>query len=94
MASLSDFRSRFPEFASAPDDFVQTALDDAELTTNREVYGTGRADLAQMLAAAINLTESPRSREMRINVPGEAILTYMHRLQKLQRVGTMGLRVF
>ena len=95
MASLADFRSRFPEFDEAPDAFVQTALDDAELSVNRDVYGsTARADLAQMLKTAIHLTEAPRARQMRINIPGEAILTYMHRLQILQRASTMGLRVF
>lgn len=95
MATLADFRARFPEFDNAPDAFVQTALDDAELVTNRDIFGsTGLADQHQMLKTAIHLMESPRARELRINIPGEMLYTYMRRLQSLQRSGTMGLRVF
>jgi len=95
MATLAGFRARFPEFDNASDTYVQTALDDAALSTYADMYGSSAlADQAVMLKAAIHLVESPRAREMRVNIPGEQVYTYMSRLQRLQRSAAMGVRVF
>lgn len=52
-ATLSDFRARYPAFASVPDVTVQYWLDDAYDTT--QDWGCGEAAKAQMALAAHNL---------------------------------------
>lgn len=63
MASLSDFRTRFPEFACENDATVQLALDDADLQINRGVWRT-KADLGQMYLTAHQLALFPTEGRM------------------------------
>ena len=64
-ASLSTFRVRFPEFDAVQDPLVQAALDEADLSIDRDEWKT-KADAGQMYLAAHKLALSPYGQQARL----------------------------
>lgn len=78
MLTLSQFRTRFPEFAAVTDPTMQAFLDAAELRTDAEVFGALASDAHGWLAAHL-AAASPQGREARLTKSSEKTLYLIER---------------
>lgn len=81
MISLSDFRIRHPEFANVPDLHVQTALDDAALNFDEDLW-KDRLNHGHALLAAHLLCLSPWGQAAKL-IQKDGTTTYFLRYQGL-----------
>ncbi len=78
MLTLSQFRTRFPEFVAITDPTMQAFLDDAEARTDAEVFGT-LVDSAHGWLAAHLAAASPQGREARLSKSSDKTLYLIER---------------
>lgn len=89
--SRTDFRARFPEFATAADAIIDACLAEALLQTPSDVWGT-KADAAQGLLTAHLLAISPFGRTAKL-VSSKGDSTYGQRRREMTRALAAGCRV-
>jgi hypothetical protein len=70
--SVSEFRTRFPEFASAPDALVTAKLSLVSLTLDPDVWGSKAHEGAYLLCAHY-LAVSPFGMQARLSASGVSI---------------------
>ena len=77
MPSVSDFRTKFPEFGSRPaDPTIQSHIDDAALEIDSTVWGD-LSEKAIMYLAAHTLALSPSARDMRLTKESPETIYYL-----------------
>lgn len=81
--TIEEFRTRYPEFASAGEAMVRSALADAAKMLDASIWGT-KYDVAHGLQAAHILAESPFGASAQL-IPEGQPSPYLMRIQKLQR---------
>lgn len=90
MASIADFRARFPEFGRAPDVLVTAHLDAAHIRCSPKRYGRLHTE-AVLLTCASMLARSPGARNMRLDSP-EQLRLWDDELQRLRAMAAVGFR--
>jgi len=91
--TLTQFRTRYPEFRTAPDSFVQAYLDDAaaSLVGPSDQLGTAY-DVAHGLATAHLIAVSPAGKNARM-VNDDGTTQYGKTLSELMRARVSGISI-
>lgn len=90
MASIADFRARFPEFSRAPDTLVVVHLDAAHERCAPKRYGKHHTEAVLLQAAAL-LMRSQGAAKMRADAP-EQIKVWEDELRRLRDMAAVGFR--
>jgi len=90
--TLTQFRTRYPEFRTAPDPFVQAYLDDAANSlVGPDALGTAY-DVAHGLATAHLIAVSPAGKNARM-VNDDGTTQYGKTLSELMRARVVGISI-
>jgi hypothetical protein len=89
--SLSDFRTRFPEFVDATDGFVQAKLDETDALVDPVVFGQ-QAYVAAYYYTADLLALSPFGQNARLTPNDDGKTTYRLQYERMMRSATFGYR--
>lgn len=87
--SVAEFRTRYPEFASATDELVEAKLAMVERTLFPAVWGDSAHEGAYLLCAHY-LALSPFGLQARLSASGVSI--YGEQFEALKRAAVIGLR--
>lgn len=93
--TVEAFRTRFPEFAGAPNGLIEGALADAELAVDRVLF-RDRADAAVRFYAAHLVANNPLGELARLEKKGkdgDGRTTYLDEFDRLKRIVVSGFRV-
>lgn len=92
LMTLSAFRTKYPEFETAPDPLVTVFLNDAAEKLDASVWGTYLESAHGLLTADL-LATSPNGQFARLD-PNTADTTYSVKFDELRSAVTSCLRVF